>query len=183
MREEWVEVRPPSWRRWAVLASIGLWLYAVSTLVSLTSVGPLPDVEPPKPVPLDHASVFTDNASVFTDLTAGSITIGNTTANGTLTASTLVLGTTSTEHLIINSSGISFRVPSKPYTVDQCRQRQSTAPADYIEYCMEHSPNDYPACSMMPAPGFAGYFEVLDCSWHAGKNPRDAHAFRQRGNR
>lgn len=62
--------------------------------------------------------------------------------------------------------------PAKPYTVAMCSTKQETAPADYIKFCIANSPNNFPACDIVPSPNRAGYFEVLDCSWHAGRNPR-----------
>ena len=69
---------------------------------------------------------------------------------------------------------------------EMCRVQQDEASEEYIRYCMKVSPNDYPACHGMDPQGAmwamqvaeregkqGAYFEVLDCSWHPGGNPRE----------
>lgn len=66
-----------------------------------------------------------------------------------------------------------------------CEVKVSHASPKYIEYCIANS-KKYPICpanghdpreamwAQMAEPNKHGaYFEVLDCSWHAGMNPRE----------
>jgi len=73
---------------------------------------------------------------------------------------------------------------SSGWKPEMCRNAVEFATPKYIQYCIANS-REYPSCSfnghdpreaMWAAqgdPSHSAYFEVLDCSWHGGKNPRD----------
>lgn len=71
--------------------------------------------------------------------------------------------------------------PSLPYAVDKCWTIQDHAPRGFIAFCSTHSPTVYPKCTgdeiknrpQDVAPTGEAYLEALDCSWKAGKNPRE----------
>lgn len=85
------------------------------------------------------------------------------------------------------SAGAQTKPPT--YSVDMCAVQQPTASKEYIHYCATHT-DKFPACSesdpygMMAAGqgGHGAYYEVLDCSWHSGKNPRDSMPARKTAN-
>lgn len=74
------------------------------------------------------------------------------------------------------------------YSTAMCSVQQPHASLGYIRFCMREAPENMPSCRTSGDPresmwaaqsGPAGnkqiaYYEVLDCSWHYGKNPRDA---------
>lgn len=74
----------------------------------------------------------------------------------------------------------------KPWTVEMCTVRQPVASQGYIRFCIAKSPNKSPHCplaghdpreAMWAAQASSrdeAYFEILDCSWHSGQNPRDS---------
>ena len=69
------------------------------------------------------------------------------------------------------------------WTPEMCTKQQPYASDEYIAYCINATKN-FPACSLdghdpresmwaaQASGGKGAYFEVLDCSWHPGKNPR-----------
>lgn len=65
-------------------------------------------------------------------------------------------------------------------TPDMCKIPQPVASSSYIDYCMRVSPSQHPSCpagtdrqkAWADSSGYGSYFEVLDCSWHAGQDPR-----------
>lgn len=65
-------------------------------------------------------------------------------------------------------------------TPGMCKVPQPVASSSYVEYCMRVSPNEHPSCpagsdqqkAWADSSGYGSYFEVLDCSWHAGQDPR-----------
>jgi hypothetical protein len=86
--------------------------------------------------------------------------------------------------LLLLCAGVGAAQTTKPtYTPQMCSVKQPTASKAYIAYCIKNSV-EYPACSsgdprepMWVSQANGGgevYFEVLDCSWHPGKNPRDS---------
>jgi hypothetical protein len=59
-----------------------------------------------------------------------------------------------------------------------CSNPVDHASPQYIAWCLKYAPDVSPACvgarnSPRGVGGGPMYLEVLDCSWHAGKNPRD----------
>jgi hypothetical protein len=74
----------------------------------------------------------------------------------------------------------------KDWNVGMCQTRQRPRVSiDYIQFCIKNSPNTFPFCvagendpreamwASQEANGKGAYFEVLDCSWHPGMNPRE----------
>ena len=78
------------------------------------------------------------------------------------------------------------QTPKQPTLTPQMCSIQQPSPVSksYINYCIKVSPDKYPRCNqtdpyeMQEAvlAGHGAYLEVLDCSWHPGKNPREITA-------
>ena len=75
-------------------------------------------------------------------------------------------------------------VPGKPWTPAMCSiEQEFPVTESYVRYCVAVSPQNFPHCevgkskvpmmSILQAGASSVYFEVLDCSWHAGLNPRE----------
>jgi hypothetical protein len=73
----------------------------------------------------------------------------------------------------------------KPFSPEMCKTKVEHASPEYVKFCISHS-DEYPSCPMngndpreamwvsQANGGKGAYYEVLDCSWHSGKNPRDS---------
>jgi hypothetical protein len=75
-------------------------------------------------------------------------------------------------------------IPAKPWTPQVCKEQRKSLTTEYLHYCITSAPSIFPNCSVNDeSPSQArdaaiagkgsAYFEVLDCSWHPGVNPRD----------
>lgn len=118
-----------------------------------------------------NTALSADTATAFFD-TATSSTFE---LSGVLSDET---GTVTTANIIL----LAPPIPPKPWTPEICSVRRDHATQEYIRFCSVQK--EFPACIMgeldpragmwaaQASGGRGAYFEVLDCSWKSGSNPR-----------